>query len=82
MEVHFTPEQEKKLNDVAAQTGLAADELVQDVIAGYLEGLAGVREMLDRRYDDIKSGCIKLIDGEEAFARLREKSDLRRNGPA
>lgn len=75
MEVHFTPETEKKLNDVAAQSGQAADELVQDVIAGYLEGLAGVREMLDRRYDDLKSGRVKPIDGETFFENLRKRED-------
>jgi len=34
--------------------------------------------MLDSRYDDIKSGRVRPIDGEEAFARLRQKSDARR----
>jgi predicted transcriptional regulator len=37
MEVHLTPELEKKLNDLAEQTGRAADELVEDAITGYLE---------------------------------------------
>ena len=45
--------------------------------------LAGTREMLDSRYDDVKSGKVKLIPGEEAFARLRERIDARRsNGHA
>jgi hypothetical protein len=35
--------------------------------------------MLDGRYDDIKSGKVKLIDGEEAFARLKEKTEAQRN---
>jgi hypothetical protein len=34
--------------------------------------------MLDGRYDDIKSGRVKPIDGEEAFARLRQKNQDRR----
>ena len=34
MEVHFSPELEKKLNDLAAKSGRGADELVQDVVAG------------------------------------------------
>jgi hypothetical protein len=38
--------------------------------------------MLDSRYDDIKSGRVKPIDGEEAFARLREKSEARHNSRA
>jgi predicted transcriptional regulator len=82
MEVHFTPELEKKLNDLAAQSGRAADELVQDAVAGYVDELAGTREMLDSRYDDIKSGRVKLIDGEEAFARLMAKTESERKRPA
>ena len=41
---------------------------------------AEVRGLLDSRYDDLKSGRIKPIDGEEAFARMREKSKRRRDG--
>ena len=82
MEVHFTPEIEKKLNDLAAQSGRPADKLVQDAVAGMFDELAETREMLDRRYDDVKSGKVKLIPGEEAFARLHERIEARRNGPA
>jgi hypothetical protein len=39
---------------------------------------AEVRQTLDRRYDDIKSGRVALIDGEESRARLREKHQTRR----
>jgi hypothetical protein len=35
--------------------------------------------MLDSRYDDLKSGRVKPIDGEEAFARLKAKTEVRRN---
>jgi hypothetical protein len=78
MEVHFTPQLEKKLNDLAAQTGRGAGELVQDAVAGFVDELAGVTGMLDSRYDDLKSGRVEPIDGEEAFSRLREKSENRR----
>ena len=81
MEVHFTPELEKKLNDLAAQTGRPADELVQDAVVGMFDELAGSREMLDRRYAEIKSGKVKLIPGDEVLARLREKSAARRQNP-
>ena len=56
MEVHFTPDVEAKLNALATETGRAADEFVQDALAGYFEAFAEVRGMLDSRYDDIKSG--------------------------
>ena len=43
-------------------------------MAGYVSKLGETREMLNSRYDDIKSGKGKLIPGDEVFARLREKS--------
>jgi hypothetical protein len=39
-----------------------------------------VRKTLDSRYDDLKSGRVKPVDGEEVFRRLREKSERRRSG--
>ena len=75
MEVHLTPELEAKLNEMAMKTGRATDELVQDAMASYLEELADVRRMLDRRYDEIKSGRTKPIDGEMFFESLRERED-------
>ena len=56
MEVHLTPDLEAKLNQLSAETGRAKEELVQDAMAGYLAELSQVRDMLDARYDDIKSG--------------------------
>jgi hypothetical protein len=49
-------------------------------MAGYLLELSQVREMLDGRYDDLKSGRVKPMDGEEGFAKLRQKSKPRRAG--
>ena len=75
MEVHFTPETEKKLKDLAAQSGRETDDLVEDAMAGYfIEGLQ-VREMLDSRYDDLKSGRVTPIDGEQFFENLRRRED-------
>ena len=75
MEVHFTPELEKKLNDLATLSGRPADELVQDAVAGWFDELADTRNMLDCRYDDIKSGKVKLIPGDQIEAYFREKSE-------
>ncbi len=82
MDVHVTPEMAKKLTDLAATTGRRADDLVQDALAGYLEELAVLRDTLDTRYDELKNGRVQPIDGEDAFARLREKSEHRRSRPA
>ena len=78
MEVHFTPELEKKLHDLAAETGRATDALVQDAIGGFVDELAAMRRTLDGRYDDLMSGRVKPIDGEQALGFLREKSQNRR----
>lgn len=73
MDVHLTPDLEAKLNQLSAETGRAKEELVQDAMAGYLAELSQVRDTLDARYDDIKSGNTKPLDGEDVFARLRKK---------
>jgi predicted transcriptional regulator len=79
MEVHFAPEVEKKLHDLAAESGRGTDELLQDALAGYLDELVRTRDILDSRYDDLQSGRVKPIDGEEAFARLKAKTDEQRH---
>ncbi len=82
MEVHFTPDVQAKLEQMARDSGRPADELVQDAVAGLFDELAETCQMLDSRYDEIKSGRVKLIPGEEAFARLRERIDARRSNGA
>ncbi len=78
MEVRFRPETESRLQELAAKTGRAPDDLVEDAMAGYLQELAQVREQLDTRYDDLKSGRVRAVDGEKAFTGLRRKSKDRR----
>ena len=78
MQVHLKPETESRLQELAAKTGRAPDELVEDAMAGYLQELAQIREVLDGRYDDIKSGRVTPVDGEEAFVNLRRKSKQHR----
>jgi predicted DNA-binding protein len=82
MDVQFAPEIEKQLNDLAAQSGRGKAELVQDAVAGYMSEVSTTRQMLDSRYDDIKSGRVQLMDGEDAFARLHASIQARRNRPA
>jgi hypothetical protein len=83
MEIHLTPETEKKLKDISAQSGRATDDLVEDAMAGYLQELLQTREILNSRYDDLKSGRVKPLDGEEFFESLRRREDdlLKKNLP-
>ena len=79
MEVHFNnPELQAKVKQWMSETGRPAEELFEDAMAGYFEELSKVRQKLDSRYDDIKSGKVKLVPGDEAFARLKAKSEARR----
>ena len=84
MEVHFPPETEQKLQELVAENGRGtAAELVQDVVEGYFDELAQTRQMLNSRYDDLKSGKVKPIDGEEFFEGLRRREDesLKKQSP-
>lgn len=79
MEVRVTnPELQMKIDQWVKDTGRSADELVEDAMAGYFDEIAHLRQTLDSRYDDIKSGKVKLVPGEEVVARLRARSAARR----
>jgi len=75
MEVHFKPDTESRLAELASRSGRATDDLLEDALSGYLVEIAEVHEMLDRRYDDITSGRVKPIDGEAFFDSLRQRED-------
>jgi hypothetical protein len=78
MNMHFTPYVQAGLDELAKDTGCSPETLVNDMLTERLSEQAEVRQTLDRRYDDIKSGRVLLIDGEESRARLREKHKARR----
>jgi hypothetical protein len=80
MEVHFSPDVQAKLERLAIDTGRRTDELLKDALAGYFDALGEARDMLDSRYDELKSGQVKPISGDEVKARLRARSATRRAG--
>ena len=73
--MHIKQETESHLAELASKSGRAPDDFVEDALAGYLTEVAEVREMLDGRYDDIRSGRAKAIDGEAFFDSLRQRED-------
>ena len=73
MEVHLKPETELRLNELASKTGRRADDLVEEVMSGYLSEVVQVREMLDGRYDAMKSGKTDLVGGKSFFEDLRKR---------
>ena len=84
MEVDIKPDVQAKLEQMARESGRPRNELVEDALIGYFDEVAYTREMLDRRFDDLESGRVKAIDGEEAYRLLMEKTEAqrRRHPPA
>jgi predicted DNA-binding protein len=79
MQVRLKPDTESRLNELVVKTGRSTADLIEDAMAGYLAEVLETRTVLDGRYDDVKSGRVQPIDGEQAFARLRRKSKERRS---
>jgi predicted transcriptional regulator len=75
MEVHFAPELQAKIDQLVIETGRAPDKLLEDAMAGYIAELEETRDMLNSRYDDLKSGRVKPIDGEMFFESLRQREE-------
>ncbi len=78
MEVDFTPDVKAKIEQMAHDTGRRSDEVVATVVAEFFDSVSLVRETLDERYDELKSGRVKPVDGADVFAQLRTKSAARR----
>ena len=78
MEVHLKPDVQAKLEQMARESGRPSHDLVEDAVAGYFDELAHTREMLDRRFDDLETGRVKPIDGDEAYRLLMEKTEAQR----
>ena len=78
MVVKLKPETESRLQQLAATTGREPAELLEDAMAGYLAELSELRTSLDGRYEEIKSGSVKPLSGEEVFENLRRNTEARR----
>ena len=68
MEVHFTPEQEAKLAQSAAQQGREPDELVRQVLARYFDEESRFRDAVNRGEKEFERG--EYLTHEQAGQRL------------
>jgi hypothetical protein len=75
MEVHLAPELQAQFDQLVAEIGCAPEKLIEDALAWYVRDLAHLRETLDSRYDDLKSGGVTPIDGEAFFENLRKREE-------
>lgn len=63
MEISLTPELEAKLKRVAAQTGKAADQVVQELVANYFDHDEWFRQEVDKGLSSLDRG--KSVSHEE-----------------
>lgn len=73
------PEIQAKIDEWVTETGRGPEELIEDAVAAYFEELTQTRELLNSRYDDLKSGRVKPVSGDEVAAHFRAKSTARRS---
>ena len=78
MSIQLTPEHEARIKELARQTGRDNTEVLGEVIDSYFEELGRINATLNSRYDEIKSGEVQPVRGDEVFERLRRKSEERR----
>jgi predicted transcriptional regulator len=63
MELSLTPELESKLNEIASETGKAANQLVQELVASYLDHADWFKQEVGKSLASLDSG--KLVSNEE-----------------
>ena len=77
MELHLDTGLQAKLRQWSAETGRPAADLVADALAAHLAELAALRSTLDARYDEVASGVVQPIPGDEARRFLDQRLEAR-----
>ncbi|MBZ5643036.1 MAG: hypothetical protein LAO19_09775 [Acidobacteriia bacterium] len=75
MDIRLKPATEQRIRELASMSHRSVDDIIEDAVAGYLEHVAELRDMIESRYDDFKSGRVKPIDGETFFEALRQRGE-------
>jgi predicted transcriptional regulator len=70
MEVHFTPEQEAQLSQIATRSGTDTERLVTNVVARYLDEEARFLGAVQKGLEAAERG--EFIEEEEMDARFEE----------
>jgi predicted transcriptional regulator len=82
MEVRLAPELAAKVVQWSAETGQPVNDLIEGAITGYFSEVEQIKATLDSRFDDIESGRVQLVDGEEACRILRARAAARQKSIA
>lgn len=70
MEVHFTPDQEAQLSQIAAHSGIGPEQLVRDAALSLVEQDARFRAAVRKGIEQADRG--EFIEEEEMDARIRQ----------
>ena len=68
MEIHFAPELEAKLNDLASGSGRDAEQLVQDLVKSYLDHDQWFRKEVQKGLEQLDRG--EFIEHDDVVARI------------
>lgn len=82
MEIRLQPALAAKVEQLSAQTGRPASEVVEEAVTGYFGELEQLRNTLDNRYDDVVNGRVESIEGPEAVRLIKERAAARRKSIA
>jgi hypothetical protein len=72
--VHFTPEVQAKLEQMARDTGSRSDELVKDVVTDFFDEVTFTRQTIGRRYDDLEGGRVQPVSRDELVPTSSKKA--------
>jgi predicted transcriptional regulator len=67
------PELNQKLRSLAAETGTSPEALAEETLTNYFAAAADLGAVLEQRLREVEQGKVETVDGEEAFAQLRER---------
>ncbi|MBZ5525259.1 MAG: hypothetical protein LAP21_23780 [Acidobacteriia bacterium] len=68
MEIHFAPELEAKLNDLASGSGRDAEELVQELVKSYLDHDQWFRKEVQKGLEQLDRG--EFIEHDDVVDRI------------
>lgn len=68
MEIHFAPEVEAKLNDLASGSGRGPEQLVQELVKSYLDHDQWFRKEVQKGLEQLDHG--EFIEHDDVVARI------------
>ena len=71
MEISLTPEMEERLNQLASQAGKAKEEVVQELVAGYLEHDTWFRQEVAKGLASLDRG--ESVPHDEVYRRMERR---------